>query len=57
MPYPVILLSILLTVAKATPLLTPPEVWRDYNPDKGGFKEDIVRQETKGGIFFQGILH
>ncbi|MDG1139622.1 MAG: prolyl oligopeptidase family serine peptidase [Opitutales bacterium] len=53
MRYPVILLSILLTVAKAAPLLTPPEVWKDYNPDKGDFKEDIVRQETKGGIFFK----
>ena len=43
--------GIFLTIAQAAPLLTPPEVWKDYDPDKGDFKEEIVRQETKAGIF------
>jgi hypothetical protein len=43
--------GILLTIAQAAPLLTPPEVWKDYDPDKGDFKEEVVRQETKDGIF------
>jgi len=30
---------------------TPPEVWKDYDPDKGDFKEDVVRSETKDGVF------
>ena len=43
--------GIFLTIAQAAPLLTPPEVWKDYDPDLGDFKEEIVRQETKDGIF------
>ena len=43
--------GIFLTIAKAAPLPTPPEVWKDYDPDQGDFKEEIVRQETKDGIF------
>ena len=43
--------GIFLTTAQAAPLLTPPELWQDYDPDKGGLKEEIVRQETKDGIF------
>ena len=31
--------------------VTPPQLWQDYDPDKGGFKEEIVRQEVKDGIF------
>ena len=27
--------------------VTPPQLWQDYDPDKGGFKEEIVRQEVK----------
>ena len=46
-----IFLSIFLKIAQAAPLLTPPEVWKDYDPDEGDFKEEIVRQETKDGIF------
>ena len=46
-----IFLSIFLKIAQAAPLLTPPEVWKDYDPVQGDFKEKIVRQETKDGIF------
>ena len=43
--------GIFLTIAQAAPLPTPPEVWQDYDPHKGDFKEEIIRQETKDGIF------
>ena len=51
MRYPILLLNIFLTIAQAAPLPTPPEVWKDYDPNQGDFKEKIVRQETKDGIF------
>lgn len=46
-----IFISLNILVIQAAPLLTPPEVWKDYDPDQGDFKEKIVRQETKDGIF------
>jgi len=30
---------------------TPPEVWKDYNPDAGDFKEEIISEGTKDGIY------
>ena len=40
--------------AGASPKLpTPPEVWRDYDPDAGDFKEEIISEETKNGIYFK----
>ena len=32
---------------------SPPEVWKDYNPDAGDFKEEIIREETKDGIYYK----
>lgn len=29
----------------------PPELWKDYDPDKGDFKEEIVREQTVNGIY------
>jgi len=34
-------------------LPTPPGVWKDFDTDKGDFKEEIVRQETKDGIHYR----
>ena len=34
-------------------LPTPPEVWKDYDPDAGDFKEEIVYEETKDGIYYK----
>ncbi len=34
-------------------LPTPPEVWKDYDPDKGDFKEEIVREQTKDGAYYR----
>ena len=35
----------------APKLPTPPEVWKNYNPDAGDFKEEIISEETKDGIY------
>ena len=37
--------------AESRRLITPPELWKDYDPDRGEFREEIVSQETTGGIF------
>ncbi len=39
--------------ADSAKLPTPPEVWQDYDPDKGDFKEEIVLEETKNGIYYK----
>jgi dienelactone hydrolase len=31
--------------------LSPPELWKSYNPDQGPFHEEIVREETANGIY------
>ncbi len=31
----------------------PVELWKDYDPDKGDFKEEIVVQATQNGIYFR----
>lgn len=28
----------------------PPELWRDYDPDQGDFKEEILTQQTRDGV-------
>ncbi len=35
------------------PPLTPPEVWKDYDPDAGDFKEEVVLEETKDGVYYK----
>lgn len=30
---------------------TPPEVWKDYDPDAGDFKDEIVSEATTNGIY------
>lgn len=32
---------------------TPPDVWKDYDPDAGDFKEEIVEEKTEGGIYYR----
>ena len=31
----------------------PPQVWADYDPNKGDFKQEIVKEETKDGIYYR----
>lgn len=33
-----------------TAAVSPPELWKDYDPNQGDFKEEIIKQEIKGGI-------
>jgi dienelactone hydrolase len=39
------------TLHAAEPFPTPAALWKDYDPNQGAFKEEIVKQETRGGIF------
>lgn len=39
------------TLHAAAPFPTPAALWKDYDPNKGAFKEEIVKQETRDGIF------
>ena len=34
-------------------LKTPPQVWADYDPNKGDFKQEIVKEETKDGNYYR----
>lgn len=36
-----------------TMLPKPPDVWKDYDPDQGDYKEEVIREETKDGIIFR----
>ena len=33
--------------------LKPTELWADFNPDKGDFKEEIILEKVKDGIYFK----
>ena len=37
----------------ASNLPTPPEVWKNYDPDAGDYKEEIIREETKDGVYYK----
>ncbi len=32
-------------------LPTPPEIWAEFDPDAGDYKEEIVREETRDGVY------
>lgn len=32
-------------------LITPKELWAGFDPDKGDFKEEIIKEETQNGIY------
>jgi hypothetical protein len=38
-------------MAGAGELLKPPAIWKDYDPNKGDFKEQIVTEGIKDGIY------
>ena len=37
------------TAPAQEPLLTPPQIWKEYDSNKGDFKEEIVKEEIKEG--------
>lgn len=42
-----------LHAAESRSPITPPELWKDYDPDAGTFKEEIVREQTRNGIYYR----
>ena len=42
-----------LALSQAQGQLTPKELWAEFNPDEGEFKEEIIHQETKDGIYYR----
>lgn len=40
-------------LAGAAELLQPPAIWRDFNPNNGDFKEELVLQQTNKGIYYR----
>jgi len=32
-------------------LPSPPDVWKDFDPDAGNFKEEIIYEKTVNGIY------
>jgi hypothetical protein len=32
---------------------TPPDVWKNYDPDAGDFKEEMLFEETKDGVYYK----
>jgi len=47
------LLQAPLATLHAAPQIPPPALWADYDPDKGNFKEEIIKEETRDGIFYR----
>ena len=37
----------------AADLLTPAELWKDYDPDKGAYEEEIVKQWDQGTVHYK----
>ena len=46
-----LLLTSLAALRAAEVPRTPMQVWADYDPNKGDFKEEIISEETKDGIY------
>ena len=46
-----LLLTLLTTLQAAEPFPTPATLGEDYDPNQGDFKEEVVKVETKDGIF------
>jgi hypothetical protein len=48
-----LLLASLASLQAAEPpcSITPPALWKDYDPNQGDFKEGIVKEETRDGIY------
>ncbi len=40
-------------LAGAGELLKPPAIWKDYDPNRGDFKEEIIKKETRNGLFYR----
>ena len=45
-----VFLAPLAALHAAEPFPTPAALWKDYDPDHGDFKEEVVKEETRDGI-------
>ncbi|RFC52998.1 MAG: hypothetical protein DVB22_000071 [Verrucomicrobia bacterium] len=45
-----VFLAPLAALHAAEPFPTPAALWKDYDPDQGDFKEEVVKEETRDGI-------
>jgi hypothetical protein len=50
-PFTALLLAPLAVLHAGEAPRTPPQVWADYDPNKGDFKEEILSEDTKDGIY------
>jgi len=41
------------SLAATSPLPSPPEIWKEYDPDAGDFKEEIVAEKTEDGVYYR----
>lgn len=57
LPFALLLLLLLplATLKSAEPgrPITPPELWKEYDPDAGEFREEIVTEETRNGVYYR----
>jgi dienelactone hydrolase len=44
-------LSIAISSAATSTLPTPPDIWKDFDPDAGDFNEEIIDEKTEAGIY------
>ncbi len=47
-----IVLAVLAATAGET-LLTPHQIWKGYDPNRGDFKQEVVKEEAKDGIYYR----
>ena len=46
-------LSAITTFTHAQEFQNPHQLWVDFDPDKGDFKEEIILEEVRGGIYYK----
>ena len=45
------MLFVLVATHAVSALPSPPDVWKDFDPDAGDFKEEIIYEKTVNGIY------
>jgi dienelactone hydrolase len=48
-----LLLVLLCVLAPEMVVASPANLWKDFDPDAGEFKEEVVHEETKDGVYFR----
>jgi dienelactone hydrolase len=50
---PSLIFFVLAATQTVSALPSPPDVWKDFDPNAGDFKEEIILEEIKGGIYYR----